>query len=63
MAALKLTEQFHVTTNIRVSTHTIQNRVHERGLGGWRPYTDIILTANHAHARIVTDYKGIKIQT
>ena len=52
MSAHKLTEQFHATSGIRVSTQTIWNRLHKRGLRGRRPYKGIILTANHARARL-----------
>jgi len=52
MSAPKLTEQFQVTSGIRVSTQTIRNRLHKRGLRGRRPYKEIILTANHARARL-----------
>ena len=41
MSAPKLTEQFHTTSGIRVSTETIRNRLHKRGLHGRRPYKGI----------------------
>jgi len=52
MSAPKLTEQFHTTSRIRVSTQTIRDRLHKRGLRGRRPYKGIILTANNARARL-----------
>jgi len=52
MSAPKLTEQFHATSGICVSTQTIRNRLHKRGLRGRRPYKEIILRTNHARARL-----------
>jgi len=52
MSAPKLTEQFHATSGIRVSTQTVRNRIHKRDSRGRRPYKGIILTTNHARARL-----------
>jgi len=38
ISAPKLTKQFHVTSGIHVSTHTIWNRLQKRDLRGRRPY-------------------------
>ena len=39
--------------NRRISSQTVRNRLHERGLYARRPYTGSVLTPRHRHARLL----------
>ena len=49
--ATQLQRRLYQVTGVQVSTQTVRNRLHDRGLNAHRPYTVLPLTACHRRAR------------